>query len=100
MGKPLLIIGLGVFAVIFGIRSIGGYETEAEHLHGGKTVTVTCSAGGKAIGGMGFLTSSANEACSDKVDEQRGRSPFWVIGGLGATLIGVSRFRKARAGGG
>jgi len=98
LGKPLLIIVVGVFAVFFGVRSFSGYATEAEHLHGGKSVTVTCDAKGKATGGMGFLTSSANEACADAHKEQGGHAPLWILGGVAITVFGISKFRKARAG--
>jgi hypothetical protein len=86
-----------VFAVFFGVRSFSGYETDAQHLHGGKKVTVTCDAKGNPTGGMGFLTSSATEACSDAHDDQRGHAPLWIFIGLAVTLYGVSKFRKVRA---
>jgi len=96
--KSLGIIVLGVFGVVYGVRSIGGTEGEAEHLHGGQFVSVTCSAAGEATGGQGFLAVSANAACEEARAVQRGRAPWWLLGGLAVTGFGVVRFRKIRAG--
>lgn len=98
IGKALLIIALGAFAIVFGIRSVSGMDTEAEHLHGGQFVDVTCDAKGNAIGGTGFLAASADTACNEAHDLQRGRAPFWLLGGALVTLVGISKFRRARAG--
>lgn len=95
--KPLAIIAVGVFGVVYGIRSIGGTEGEAEHLHGGAFVTVTCSAAGEATGGQGFLATSADAACDEERDAQRGRAPWWMLGGIVVAGVGVVQFRKARA---
>jgi hypothetical protein len=94
--KSLAIVLVGVFVVVYGVRSIGGSEGEAEHLHGGEFVTITCSAGGKATGGPGFLSPSANQACSRARSAQQGRAPWWVASGMAVTGFGVVRFRKAR----
>lgn len=95
--KPLAIIAVGMFVIVYGVRSIGGTEGEAEHLHGGAFVTITCSADGKASSGPGFLSPSANQACRRARDDQRGRAPYWLGGGVLVTGVGVTRFRKARA---
>jgi len=95
--KSLGIIVLGVFAIVYGVRSVGGTEGDAEHLFGGQFVTVTCSADGDATGGQGFLAVSADAACEEARDAQRGRAPWWVLGGLAVTGFGVMRFRKVRA---
>jgi len=96
--KPLAIIVVGVFVLVYGVRSVGGTAGEAEHLQGGVFVEITCASGGQATGGPGFLSASADAACSRARDEQRGRAPWWILGGLAITGFGVMRFRKARAG--
>ncbi|HEY8543487.1 MAG TPA: hypothetical protein VIL36_00505, partial [Acidimicrobiales bacterium] len=70
--KPLAIIAVGVFVLVYGVRSIGGTEGEAEHLHGGTFVTITCNAKGEATSGPGFLSPSADQACRRARDAQRG----------------------------
>jgi hypothetical protein len=95
--KPLAVIVIGVFVLVYGVRSIGGVEGQAKHLQGGVFVEITCSSSGHATGGPGFLSASADAACSRARDAQRGRAPWWVLGGLAITGFGVIRFRKARA---
>jgi hypothetical protein len=97
ISKPLAIIAVGVFVLVQGVRTIGGTEGEAEHLHGGAFVTITCSAGGRATSGPGFLSPSADQACRRARDAQRGRAPWWVGGGVLVAGVGVTRFRKVRA---
>jgi hypothetical protein len=97
IGKALFIIALGAFGIVFGIKSIGGMETDAKHLHGGQFVDITCDAKGKAIAGTGFLSASANEACAKEHANQRDRAPKWLIAGVVVTGFGVTRFRKARS---
>lgn len=95
--KPLAIIAIGVFVLVYGVRSIGGTEGEAEHLHGGTFVTITCSSSGNATGGPGFLSPSADQACHRAHSAQRGRAPWWLGGGAAIAGVGVVQFRKARA---
>ena len=95
--KPLAIIVVGVFVLVYGVRSVGGTEGEAKHLQGGVFVEITCSSGGHATGGPGFLSASADAACSRARDAQRGRAPWWILGGMAVTAVGVVSFRKARA---
>lgn len=95
--KPLAIIAVGVFVLVYGVRSIGGTDGSAEHLHAGTFVTIDCSSAGKATGGPGFLSPSANQACAKAKDAQRGRAPWWILGGIAVTAVGVVQFRKTRA---
>ncbi|MGH9209739.1 MAG: hypothetical protein ACRD2C_03555 [Acidimicrobiales bacterium] len=97
MLRPLLIIAAGLFVIWVGLRSVGGYEAEAEHLYGGEFQTLTCE-DGRPTDGLGMHTLSAERACGAERDQQRSRAPWWVALGLGVTLFGMSRFRKARAG--
>lgn len=94
--KAVAIIAGGLFVMWIGIRSIGGYEAEAEHLYGGEFHTLTCDEG-QPVQGVGMHALSAERACDAETDQQRSRAPLWVALGLGVTLFGVSRFRKARA---
>jgi hypothetical protein len=98
IGKALLIIVVGAFAIVFGIKSVSGMETDAEHLHGGQFVDIACDAKGDATGGTGFLAASADQACKEAHKLQRDRAPFWLIGGAFVTLVGITKFRRARAG--
>jgi len=95
--KALLIIAAGAFLIWQGIRSVDGYEAETDHLYGGQIETITCD-NGKAVGGKGMFAVSAQLACEEEQDKQRSRAPWWIAIGVGVTLFGVSRFRKARAG--
>jgi hypothetical protein len=95
--RPLAVIVIGVFVLVYGVRSVGGTEGEAEHLHGGAFVTITCDAGGKATSGPGFLSPSADQACRRARDAQRGRAPWWIGGGAAVAGVGVVQFRRARA---
>lgn len=97
IGKALLIVAVGLFAVWVGVRSIGGYEAETEHLYGGQFETITCN-NGEAVAGRGLHTLSAEMACDEERSEQRNRAPWWLVIGVGTTMFGLSQFRKARAG--
>jgi hypothetical protein len=97
MGKALLIIAVGLFAMYMGFKSIAGYEDHAKHLYGGEFVTLTCDGDGKPISGAGWVAQSAQEACAKAASDQRGRAKWWLIGGFAVVAYGYIEYRKVRA---
>jgi hypothetical protein len=96
MMRSLAIIAAGVFCVWIGVRSMGGYESDTEHLYGGEFEAITCE-DGNAVAGKGMHALSAERACVEEQAQQRNRGPWWIALGFGVGLFGISRFRKARA---
>ena len=81
-----------------GVRSASGFESEVQHLYGGKTETVTCDDDGKPIAGNGAHAVTAQQKCAAEREDQRGKAPWWVAAGLGVTIYGITQFKKARSG--
>jgi hypothetical protein len=82
--RTLLILGGGALALFLGFRSLTGYETTAEHLYAGEMVEITCD-DGEPVGGEGLHLASADQACVEAREEQRGWAP-WLLG-AGALLV-------------
>jgi len=89
IGRALLIIAVGLFGVWIGVRSASGYEDGAEHLYGGQFETITCE-DGNPITGKGLHAQSAELACDEVRSSQRSRARWWIAGGLGVTVFGVT----------
>lgn len=95
-GKNVVIVLVGLLVVWMGLRSLVGYRHDTEHLHGGEFTSITCD-GGDAVEGRGWLTPSADFACEEAREDQRGRAPWWIVAGLGAVAYGVIQVRRARS---
>jgi hypothetical protein len=95
-GKNVVIILVGLFVVWMGLRSLVGYEHDTEHLHAGEFTEITCD-GDDAVDGRGWLTPSADFACQESRDAQRGRAPWWIVLGLGVAAYGAFQVRRARS---
>ncbi|HEY3139830.1 MAG TPA: hypothetical protein VGJ86_01800 [Acidimicrobiales bacterium] len=94
--KSLFIIAGGLILLWIGLRSVGGYEESTKHLYGGQWEEITCE-DGKPTGGKGVHVLSADVACEQVQDDQRGRAPWWILAGIVVTGIGLTQFRKARS---
>jgi hypothetical protein len=98
MTKSLAIIAAGLFALFMGFKSLSGYEAETEHLYSGDFVTLTCDSDGQPVSGAGWLSTSADQACSKEQSDQQGRARWWLLGGAFIVIYGYVGFRRVRSG--
>jgi hypothetical protein len=97
MTKSLVILAAGLFALYMGFRSLSGYEAETTHLYGGEFVTLTCDADGHPISGGGWLSISADRACTTEQKDQQNQARWWLLIGAAVTIYGYLEVRKARS---
>lgn len=80
-----------------GCRTMTGYDSEIEHLYGGRTRTVICQ-NGKPVEGAGLEARSALEGCADERRRQSGAVRVFLVVGVLTVAAGAFELRKARAG--
>jgi hypothetical protein len=91
----VLIILAGALLLWMGLRSLVGYEHDAEHLHAGEFQSITCD-GDQAVGGPGWLSPSADFACQESRADQRSQAPWLVAAGLVIIAYGVVDVRRKK----